>query len=68
MALLSATRDALPLTLVAVLVNLTLGALLYAGTFFLFGLEREERRWCLSTASMVWNRYTPRLATSDAVR
>jgi O-antigen/teichoic acid export membrane protein len=68
MALLWATRDALPVNLVAVLLNLAAGGLLYAGIFVLFGLDREERRWFLSAFNTMWTRYTPRLATGDAVR
>jgi O-antigen/teichoic acid export membrane protein len=50
-ALLAATRHAVPPRLLPVLLHMGAGALLYAGLFFLFGLDRQERQWL--TAAMV---------------
>jgi O-antigen/teichoic acid export membrane protein len=61
-AALAATRDLLPVpngglaTLSAVLAHIALGGLIYAGTFFLFGLDRTERQWFSSAVTQVWRR------------
>ena len=44
-ALLWATRHAVPANLLAVLADLAFGALLYVAIFFLLALPRDERRW-----------------------
>jgi O-antigen/teichoic acid export membrane protein len=43
--LLAATRHALPETLVAVMLDLAFGGLLYLAIFFLVALPRDEREW-----------------------
>jgi O-antigen/teichoic acid export membrane protein len=51
--LLSVTRHAVPQTLVAVLADLALGALLYAAIFFLVALPRDEREWFTKAINQV---------------
>jgi hypothetical protein len=66
--LLSLTADALPAGLIPVLGHLAFGGLLYTAIFFLCGLDRDERRWFLSTFMALRNRYSPRLAADGALR
>jgi len=45
MALLATTRHSLPPRLIFVLAHLAIGGLVFAGLFFRFGLDRDERQW-----------------------
>jgi O-antigen/teichoic acid export membrane protein len=62
-ALLAATRHALPVRIIAVLAHLALGGLVYAVLFFALGLDRDERRWFMVKVSELW-RGRPALATA----
>jgi O-antigen/teichoic acid export membrane protein len=57
----------LPLGVVAALINVTVGMIVYAVVFVLFGLDREERLWFLSVWQRISSRRSQRLATSDVV-
>jgi len=59
---------ALPPGLVPVLASLTCGGLLYAAIFFAGGLDRDERRWLVSTFTAMGGRCIPRLAAESALR
>lgn len=65
---LVATSDALPAGLVPVLGYLTCGVLAYAAIFFVCGLDRDERRWFVSTFTAIGSRCLPRLAAESALR
>jgi O-antigen/teichoic acid export membrane protein len=63
--LMASTRHLIPVTdagmpnvamLSVVLPHMAAGALLYAGLFYMFGLDREERRWFSSAVTHVWRR------------
>ena len=64
MSVLYATRQAVPLHLLAVLAHLAMGGLLYAALFYLFGLGRDERQWFTSAFTQVWRRRSERLAAA----
>ena len=65
---LVATSDALPAGLVPVLGYLTCGVLAYAAIFSVCGLDRDERRWFVSTFTAIGSRCLPRLAAESALR
>jgi O-antigen/teichoic acid export membrane protein len=52
-AVMSGGRHLAPPTLVAVLGYMACGALLYAALFVLFGLDRDERQWFVSTSRTI---------------
>lgn len=54
LAMLAATRHAVPVRLLPVLVHLAAGGAAYAVLFFRFGLSRDERRWVSSAVTQVW--------------
>jgi hypothetical protein len=63
--LLAATRHALPVfsgglsspaTVAIVLLHMAIGGALYAGVFFMFGIDRQERKWFSSALTQVWRR------------
>jgi O-antigen/teichoic acid export membrane protein len=47
--LLMLTRSAVPVRLLFVAAHMALGALLYAALFVAFAMERQERRWIMTT-------------------
>ena len=65
---LSATTDAVPPSLIAVLLHLAFGGLLYMAIFTLCGLDKDERQWLLSTFTGMRSRYNPPLAAESALR
>jgi O-antigen/teichoic acid export membrane protein len=54
--------------LVTVLGHVLLGGLLYSAIFFTGGLEKDERRWLLSTLMAIRSRSNPRLPAESALR
>ena len=65
---LSATTDAVPPSLIAVLMHLAFGGLLYMAIFTLCGLDKDERQWLFSTFTGLRSRYNPRLAAESVLR
>jgi O-antigen/teichoic acid export membrane protein len=57
--LLASTRHAIPATLPAVLSHLALGGVVYAALFFLWGLDRDERRWFIGAFRQIAARLRP---------
>jgi hypothetical protein len=57
--LLASTRHAIPATLPAVLSHLALGGVVYAALFFLWGLDRDERRWFIGAFRQIAARPRP---------
>jgi O-antigen/teichoic acid export membrane protein len=57
--LLTATRHAIPQTLLAVLLDLACGGLLYVAIFFLFALPRDEREWFTTAINQVTGMRAP---------
>jgi len=61
---LASTRHIIPLRLLAVLVHMGVGIVMYAALFFAFGLDREERQWCTQKLTDVWKRRSQVLAAA----
>jgi O-antigen/teichoic acid export membrane protein len=64
MALLVLTREAIPQRLVFVLLHMAAAALSYAALFVAFGMERDERKWIVSTLINLKQRRAERLAAA----
>jgi O-antigen/teichoic acid export membrane protein len=61
-AVMLATRNAIPQTLIAVLIDLACGGLLYVAIFFLLALPRDEREWFTMAMNQVIGLSAPRYA------
>ena len=60
-AVMMATRNAIPQTLFAVLTDLACGGLLYVAIFFLLALPRDEREWFTTAINQVTGLRAPGL-------
>jgi O-antigen/teichoic acid export membrane protein len=63
-AALVATRDLVPLRLIAVVMHIAAGGLLYTALFFVLGLERDERRWFIAKLNELKRHAQPLPASS----
>lgn len=61
---LLASRAYLPLSVMAVLLQLAAGAAVYMVLFFGFGMSSQERRWIRSAIAHVWAQRSARLAAA----
>lgn len=65
-AALVLTKQSVPGGFLPVLGHLGLGGLAYIGLFFLFGIDRDERRWLVEAFNRIAGRHPERLATGPA--